>query len=528
MKKIIFLVVVCYSSFTFSQLVLDPTYGNAGVNDTGLPSGNVYGSGISGVSNAHYFYADNKVLIPYSLNPNFSIQSPNLAPTIGVRKYLENGSLDASFGTNGIALFTSNNHAERFDVSGITVQSDGKILLVGRSHNLGGFNTDYRVFICRLNANGTKDTSFGTNGVRILNTYVENSADLNDERLTDVWVDSQGRITAVGYNYWFLGGTNYDGSGLAIRFTANGAVDTTFGVNGIFESPLTGTDSFSDIYEAENGNLLLLGNVIPSSTSSNLTVMKITSNGTLNTAFGTNGISQLAFGGKTYPARIFPQSNGSLMVSGLNVTGGLAFAKLDANGILDTSFSGDGINLTNIAVPNHFTIGAENYPGISSDLIKQMPNGDYILCMTVRQSNSYNYIIAQLNENTTLDTAFMSNGYLLNDVTAWDWARFAHLQSDNKLVVMVSAILYRYQDYIALTSPEVQTVLPVMYPNPTKASLDLGQTYDEVILFDALGKQVFSRNQVETLDLSSLEAGVYYVQVALPTGERVTRKVIKE
>jgi hypothetical protein len=216
------------------------------------------------------------------------------------------------------------------------------------------------------------------------------------------------------------------------------------------------------------------------------------------------------------------------MVSGLNVTGGLAFAKLDANGILDTSFSGDGINLTNIAVPNHFTIGAENYPGISSDLIKQMPNGDYISCMTVRQSNSYNYIIAQLNENTTLDTAFMSNGYLLNDVTAWDWARFAHLQSDNKLVVMVSAILYRYQDYIALTSPEVQTVLPVMYPNPTKASLDLGQTYDEVILFDALGKQVFSRNQVETLDLSSLEAGVYYVQVALPTGERVTRKVIKE
>lgn len=528
MRKRITFLLLCCTSFTFAQLLLDPTYGNGGIVDTGLPSGNAYSSGISGVSNASYFYQDRSVLIPYSLNPNFSIQFPNLAPTIGVKKYLENGSLDPSFGTNGTALFTSNNHAERFDISGITVQNDGKIVLVGRSHNLGGFTTDYRVFICRLNANGTKDTSFGTNGVTILNTYVETSADPNDERLTDVTVDSQGRILAVGYNYWYLGGTNYDGSGLAIRFTANGAVDTTFGVNGIFESPLTGTDSFSNIYAADNGDFLLLGNVVPSSTSSNLTVMRINSNGSLTTWFGTNGITQINFGGKTYPGNLFVQYNGSLMVAGLNITNGLAFAKLDPNGVLDPSFSGDGMSFTNIAVPNHYTIGAENYPGISSDLIEQMPNGQYILCMTVRQSNSYNYIIAHLNEDTTLYSAFMTNGYYLNDVTAWDWARAAHLQNDNKLVVMVSAILYRYQDYISLSSPEVSSPLQTFYPNPTKAGLELGQTYDEVILFDALGKQVFTRKHVATLDLTSLEAGVYYVQVQLATGERVTRKVVKE
>jgi uncharacterized delta-60 repeat protein len=528
MRTITFLFLLCFSSLTTAQLVLDPTYGNGGVNDTGLPSGNIYSSGINGVSNAHYFYADNKVLIPYSLNPNFSPQFPNLAPTIGVRKYLENGSLDTTFGTNGIALFTSNNHAERFDVSGITVQSDGKILLVGRSHNLGGFSTDYRVFICRLNANGTKDTGFGTNGVRILNTYVENSADPNDERLTDVYVDSQGRIIAVGYNYWFLGGTNYDGSGLAIRFTEAGAVDTTFGVNGIFESPLTGTDSFSEIYEAENGNILVFGNVIPSNSSSNLTVMKITPNGTLNAVFGTNGIAQLAFGGKTYPAKIFPQPNGSLMVSGLNITGGLAFGKLDANGILDLSFSGDGLNLTNIAVPNHNTIGAENYPGIIADHLLQMPNGKYIVCMSVRQNNSYNYIIAQLNENTTLDTAFMSNGYYLNDVTAWDWARFAHLQGDNKLVVMVSAVLYRYQDYISLQNPSFHPHTLAFHPNPTTASVELGQTYAEVTVFDAAGKQLLTHKQVAVVDLSPFDKGVYFVQVRLPSGERLTQKVVKE
>ncbi|MEN9335018.1 MAG: hypothetical protein RLZZ500_5 [Bacteroidota bacterium] len=528
MRTITFLFLLFFSPFAMAQLVLDPTYGNGGVNDTGLASGNAYSSGISGVSNASYFYPDKSVLIPYSLNPNFSIQFPNLAPTIGVKKYLENGSLDASFGTNGTALFTSNNHAERFDISGITVQSDGKIVLVGRTHNLGGFSYDYKVFVCRLNANGTKDTGFGTNGVTILNTYLETSADTNDERLFDVTVDSQGRILAVGYNYWFLGGTNYDGSGLAIRFTATGALDTTFGVNGIYESPLTGTDSFSNIYPTDNGDFLLLGNVVPSSTSSNLTLFRLTANGTLNTSFGSNGITQLNFGGKTYPAKVFTQFDGSYMVAGLNVTGGLAFAKLDPNGVLDPSFSGDGLNLTNIAVPNHYTIGAENYPGISSDLILQAPNGQYFVCMTVRQSNSYNYIIANLNSDTTLYTSFMTNGYALNDVTAWDWARAIHLQNDNKLVVMVSAILYRYQDFISLQNPSFQSHTLAFHPNPTTGSVELGQTYATVTVFDAAGKQVLTQNQAAAVDLTPFDKGVYFVQVRLPSGEHLTRKVVKE
>ena len=122
----------------------------------------------------------------------------------------------------------------------------------------------------------------------------------------------------------------------------------------------------------------------------------------------------------------------------------------------------------------------------------------------------------------------MSNGYSLNDVTAWDWARAIHLQNDNKLVVLVSAILYRYQSYIVLNDLEIDRTHWFIYPNPTSDVFHLDQRYDTVVLYDQSGKQLFVGNQIEEVDLSFFENGVYFVQVKLNSGEYRTQKVVKK
>jgi len=89
-------------------------------------------------------------------------------------------------------------------------------------------------------------------------------------------------------------------------------------------------------------------------------------------------------------------------------------------------------------------------------------------------------------------------------------------------------VLYRYQDYISLQNPSFHPHTPAFHPNPTTGSVELGQTYAEVTVFDAAGKQLLTYNQVAVVDLSPFDKGVYFVQVRLPSGERLTQKVVKE
>ncbi|WP_288980696.1 T9SS type A sorting domain-containing protein [uncultured Flavobacterium sp.] len=526
-----FLFSLCFmTSFQFyaQQLELDNSYAVSGINATGLQSYNIYTGDGEGISNSPFFMEDKSILIPYSLNPYYSAQFPNLAPTIGIKKYLENGSLDTTFGNNGTALFTANFHADRFNVYGVTIQSDGKIILVGRTHRLGVFSRDYQTFICRLNANGTADTTFGTNGLVKLNMYVENSADSNDERFVDVAVDNQNRIVAVGYTYWYLGSSLYDGSAIAYRFLSNGTIDTSFATNGKLELSLTAIDNFTNIYKSGD-DYILLGNTNPTRSQNDFLITKIDTDGNLVSSFGVNGISQIDFGGNVSAVKIFFENNNKMMVTGLKIGSGLAFAKINSDGSLDNAFSLDGKNTTNLPVPNHYPIGSETYPGITSNHISRLPDNKYILVSTVRYVNSYDYAIACLNDDTTLNLNFMTNGIYLNDIAAFDWARALHVQNDGKIVVLVGSTLFKYLNFSTLNLNSLDaTVFNVsVFPNPTYNQLYVNKLANEIIVSDITGKIFLNFQQVDEINLSALKNGVYFVNLYFENGIKIVKKIVK-
>lgn len=77
--------------------------------------------------------------------------------------------------------------------------------------------------------------------------------------------------------------------------------------------------------------------------------------------------------------------------------------------------------------------------------------------------------------------------------------------------------------------PEDNTVK--LYPNPTSGKMilggaGLGNRSFEVLIFNAMGKNVFSSKNAHALDLSNLDSGFYYMTILTDRSEKVNKKFI--
>ena len=83
-------------------------------------------------------------------------------------RYNSNGSVDSLFGLNGVVItdyFGFNDYAKSS-----TLQNDGKILVVGYNKHSSGFGNE-KIMMTRYNTDGTIDSTFGINGIVITELY---------------------------------------------------------------------------------------------------------------------------------------------------------------------------------------------------------------------------------------------------------------------------------------------------------------------------------------------------------------------
>lgn len=91
----------------------------------------------------------------------------NEVNNVSVVKYLPNLTIDTSFGIDGLFTLSLNGNAIARD---LIVQNDGKIIVVGSVFPPSGDS-----FIIRLNTDGTLDTSFNSTGMILLsNSFINN------------------------------------------------------------------------------------------------------------------------------------------------------------------------------------------------------------------------------------------------------------------------------------------------------------------------------------------------------------------
>jgi uncharacterized delta-60 repeat protein len=121
--------------------VLDATFGSGGLVTAGMP-------GIDDVPQAIVIAAGGAILVAGVTNADFA-----------VRRFLPDGTPDTTFGNNGVTAPLANNGA--LTVRDMVVQADGRILVAGNA--TGG--TSPGPLVARYNADGSLDTTYGTNGV---------------------------------------------------------------------------------------------------------------------------------------------------------------------------------------------------------------------------------------------------------------------------------------------------------------------------------------------------------------------------
>lgn len=336
----------------------------------------------------------------------------NWTPNFAAGNHLDygfsnDGKVALSFGAG-----SPNNQA--FDVA---VQSNGSVVVVGTS-DANGTND---IAVARFNSNGLLDSTFNSDG-RVLTNFN------NQEHGRSVVIQPDGKIIVAGHI--FLGGANgFDM--LAVRYNTNGTLDTTFAGGAAFVN-FTSTDQAFDVALQPDGKILLAGRMQTDSTGWMWAIVRLNANGTLDTAFGTNGRTTFNGAFDDEARDVDVQADGKIVVAGFfgqaQNNGNFTVRRYNSNGTSDSTFALNTVGF--------FNANDEAYEVVQTSDNKYLVAGK---CLT--PSAGYSSALARYNSDGTIDTTFGSNGKLVLELNpnGSDSANDLSLQPDGKIVVAGAA-----------------------------------------------------------------------------------------
>ncbi len=212
-------------------------------------------------------------------------------------------------------------------------------------------------------------------------------------------------------------------------------LDPTFGSGGKVISSPNGSNSIRGYGMAlqSDGKIILVGGY--DSQGPSFIAARYNVDGSLDTTFGTNGWVSVTFGGNLDIAvSVAIQSDGKIVVAGLANTPNqdAALARLNPNGTLDTTFSGDG------KVTVNFVDFQGSYPDYIS-VVKIANDGKIVFAGGALGSNfSYKAIVGRLNPDGSLDTTFDGDGTLVGAQGSGSWKDLVVL-ADGAIVLVSGA-----------------------------------------------------------------------------------------
>jgi len=300
------------------------------------------------------------------------------------------GDLDPGYGTGGFVL-TDGNISPSVDAGVVRVQADGKIVLVGSAHN----GLRWVGVIMRLDADGARDTSFG--GGR---GWVMLDAGLSTF-LRDLQIAPDGKLVAAGQLT--------DGAGLGqvivARFNGDGTPDTSFSGDGHAELAVSPLSLAGRALRLQSDGKIVVAGRLSTSSDTDLLIVRFTAGGALDTSFAGLGWTSVSAGGSEEGFGVALQGDGKIVVAGsTNTSGTVQFlaVRLLSGGGLDTSFSGDGI--APILLSGHDVASSVL---VQSDgkivLAGNMYGGD---------GSNYDVALVRLSTTGALDPSFSGDGKL--------------------------------------------------------------------------------------------------------------------
>jgi len=393
---------------------LDPTFGTGGMVTTDLNRS-------TDIANAVAIQADGKLVVVGQTYKNNDFSNEDFVVT----RYNTDGTLDTTFGNGGRVRTDFPGLAAV--PSSVVIQADGKIVVAGGAFPLFTFLGNFE--LVRYNSNGSLDRSFGNGGI-VTTTFPEGSYAF------DVALQSDGKIVAAGTVFVdFNPGDLSDTDFALARYNSDGSLDTTFGSGGTVTTDFFGNedDAFSILIQPD-GKIVAVGSANDPATFYDFAAARYLSNGTIDTTFGVAGKVSTDFGDQNFDrARSAAlQADGKIVAAGFAISqnGGVqnfAVARYTSNGVLDTTFSGDG--KTQIDFGNCCQ---------SATKVLLQSNGKIIAVGGSNgESSEDDFLLARLNSRGSLDNTFGIGGKVrtsFGDLNGG--ANGAALQSDGKIVAV--------------------------------------------------------------------------------------------
>lgn len=370
---------------------IDPTFGVGGV------ATQLVADAVSDQAPAVALQPDGKIVVATRDGDDFAFF-----------RFETNGTLDLGFGTSGKTLVDVTGEGQPFDVA---VQADGKIVAVGSSSG-----SPQHLALVRVDASGTIDTSFGTNGV-VRDEFGDETHPLAMDLQTD------GKIVVVGRMGQFFA------DAFVARYEATGAIDLSFGTGGLV---LSSVGLFADVLHAvtiqPDGKILATGLIFYGGDYGAWLLRRFLPDGTPDPTFGTAGVVETFVADGTPPLTLISealavlvQPDGKIVAAGstgasyLSWPSEFASARHDPSGNLDLTYGTGGITKTT-PLAGTFAIA---YP----TAVLRRPSGALVMVGHGSVQEAYPFrsaVVVQNRADGSVDTSFSADG-MVEIAAAGSW-----------------------------------------------------------------------------------------------------------
>lgn len=334
----------------------------------------------------------------------------------------------------------------------IALQDDGKILVAGFTFYGGIYETDYNYSIVRLNADGTLDHSYGTDG----RTVIDAEVSIDQGYTLAVQPDGKLLVSYTTYN-----GSSFDFQ--VTRFTAQGGLDTTFNGTGQVDIPAGIDPGSATIKLNADGSILLTGTA-----DDHVVVTQLHADGSLDRNFGDQGTAIIS-SIDLFDARATLLADGKVLLGGTVYADGsyqYAVALINADGSLDTRFGTNG----QVVLGNSTGL---NY----TSAVTEQADGKILIA----GAGSADFGLVRLNADGSFDTTFSGDGQTTLDVQGHDTANTVTVLADGKILVAGTSSLGDNQDY-SIIRLDSDGSLDTTFASPNGKSYIQGSAVDDVLL----------------------------------------------
>lgn len=376
------------------------------------------------------------------------------------------GGLDATFGTGGV---TSIAQGSGCTVTALARQSDGRLVAAGYVQSGGTAGRDG--CLMRFTSAGQLDSTFGSNGVVTV-----------DFGTTSDWLNSllildNNLILAAGFKYGYGGATP-----VVARIKTDGSLDSSFGIGGKLDVyRMSGQFGSTLLASADNG--FYLG-------SNSGAVMKYDKYGFWDSSYGSSGVAVTGISASTAKGCFAHGPDGSLLVGGARHIDGNSrgtIARLTSEGRLDSNFGTGGLVENNVSTTYYDsydviefdpvtntvlalgTINSGNVPTaykvfisrfktdgrLDTDMgsqgtaimdfgpltnlahdFKRLPDGRLLICASYQEGNNGTVILSRRLANGAADLGFQSTGFVSHSFGGFSQAPAVMLQQPDAKVVI--------------------------------------------------------------------------------------------